>query len=68
MQKTVMITVNVANAGDEFIKQQHLQAIANAADDETLAVMGQYANKPGTLDKLKGFLKNPLIAGFAKKL
>ena len=61
-----MITVTVAKSGDEFIKQQHLQAIANAADDETLAVMGEYANKPGTLDKLKGLLKNPLLAKFAK--
>lgn len=63
-----MITVTVAKSGDEFIKQQHLQAIANAADDETLAVMGEHANKPGTLDRLKGLLKKPMIAMLVKGL
>lgn len=66
--KNVLIMVNVAKDGDEITKQQQLQAIANAADDETLAVMGTYAQKPGTLKKLKDALNNPFIKAFASKL
>lgn len=65
MQANIMITVKVAKDGDQYIKQQHLQAIANAADDETLEIMGTYAQKPGTLQKLKSLLKNPILKKFA---
>lgn len=67
LTQPVIINVSGADAEEILQKKIALQSITDAADMETLNVMGDFARKPGALEKVKKMADNKLLISLVGK-